>query len=197
MKKRELIYRELLSEAADNKKARFTQLALSKKFAISLSTVSYALEPLKAMGVLALSNRGFRVLDRRKLLLYWASIRNLKKDIIYSTRVNSPVSRLEKSMPPGVLYTAYSGYKFRFSDVPADYGEVLICADDATLHELKRRFAPLAGPPNLFVLKSDPFLPQLAEKSVVPSAQLYVDLWNLNTWYAKEFLDALGKRLNV
>jgi len=41
---------------------------------------------------------------------------------------------------------------------------------------------------NLFILKPDPYLKNYQR---IPTAQIFVDLWNLSDWYAKDFSDAL------
>jgi hypothetical protein len=95
-------------------------------------------------------------------------------------------------MPDGVIFTAYSGFKFRFRDVPADYSEVYVYANAAELAEIKKRFRFGKGFNNLFVLKKD----QNAERyPQLPLANLFVDLWQLREWYAKDFIKALEERL--
>jgi DNA-binding transcriptional regulator YhcF (GntR family) len=193
MKKKEWVYREVLYTTMELKEKKLTQLSLAQKLKISLSTVNNALRPLVKMGAVDATRMGFRVTDEEKLAAYWASIRNLEKDIKYQTRVDAPVSDIEKSMPSDVIYTAYSGYKFKFGDVPADYSEVYIYASP-DMDEIKTRFPELKGPPNLFVLAADPQLARVSKGSIAPSCQLYVDLWNLKEWYAKDFLKALERR---
>jgi hypothetical protein len=193
MKKKEWVYREALYTIMELKEKKLTQLSLAPKLKISLSTVNNALRPLVKMGAVDVTGMGFRVTDEEKLAAYWASIRDLEKDIKYQTRVDAPVSDIEKNMPPGIIYTAYSGYKFKFGDVPADYSEVYIYASP-DMHEIKARFPELKGPPNLFVLVADPQLISISKESIAPSCQLYVDLWNLKEWYAKDFLKALERR---
>jgi hypothetical protein len=193
MKKKEWVYREALYNTMELKKKKLTQLSLAQQLAISLSTVNNALWPLVKMGAVDAARMGFHVTDEEKLADYWASIRNLEKDITYQTRVDAPVSYIEKSMPSDVIYTAYSGYKFKFGDVPADYSEVYVYAPP-DMHEIKTRFPKLNGPPNLFVLEADPQLARVSKEGIAPSCQLYVDLWSLKEWYAKDFLKSLERR---
>ncbi len=96
---------------------------------------------------------------------------------------------IEKNMSPG-LFTAYTGYKYMFNEAPADYSEVYIYADAM---EVERRFPPRRGKPNVFVLKQDEHLLKFKR---IPIAQLYVDLWNLDTWYAHEYLKCLEEKIN-
>lgn len=196
MHKSEWIYRELLFQHLEKGKYQFTQLELAKKLGISLSTVNYALKPLEEMGAIRKTPMGFRLLDPKKLLLFWASKRNLPKDITYETRVDAGAKEIEKGMPHGVVYAACSAYRFKFNDAPADYSEVYVYADEETLKECKKRFPKKGGPSNLIILEADSHLTETTEKSVCPIANIYVDLWNMRSWYAKEFLQALEKRID-
>ena len=192
MKKAELVFREVLYGALEKGKGSFTQLGLSESLGISLSTVNNALRPLRQMGAVKVKKMCFDVVSARKLLYYWASVRNLEKDIVYVTRVGfkSTVSEVEKGMPPAVVFAAYSAYKFRFNDAPADYSEVYVYCDEESLKDLVKRFPEKKGNPNLFVLRKD-FM-----GSQVSVAQIFVDLWNLREWYARDFVKALEERIN-
>ena len=187
MKKIELVYREILYRFMEEKQSRLTQSELAKSLRISLSTVNHALKPLKKMGCIRIKTRSLEVVDSKKILLYWASTRNIEKDIIYKTRVPKPAEEIEKSMPGNVVFGVYSAYKFMFKSIPSDYSEVYVYAED--VEELKKRFPQNKNPPNLFVLKNG------FENMTL--AHLFVDLWNLKEWYAKEFLKELESRLGV
>jgi len=193
MKKTEMIYGEILFDAIENKRNRFTQLELSKRLNISLSTVNNALRPLDKIGGISIEKRFFSIRDLEKMLIFWATKRNLNKDIIYKTWVDMPISDIEKNLPSRVIYTAYSAYKFKFNDVPADYSEVIVYADDA--EDIQARFPFKKGHPNLVVLKKDKEMDKLIKNNIAPLAQIYVDLWNLGTWYAKEFLKELEQKI--
>ncbi len=186
MKKNELVYREILLEAMERKNKSLTQLVLSKRLGISLSTVSNALKPLRKMGAVNVRLKSFEIADTRKILLYWASIRRLERDIIYAARATLAAVEIEKAMPSDVVFGAYSAYKFMFKQMPADYSEVYVYA--GRLEEIRKRFPESKGPPNLFVLKKD------FDKMTV--AHLYADLWNIREWYAREFLKALEERIH-
>jgi len=187
MKKKELVYRAMLYQVLEKDNRKMTQLGLAKTLGISLSTVNNALSPVKNMGGVKINIRNFEILNPQKILYYWASIRNLEKDIVYKTRVSKNVSEIEKSMPPGILFAGYSAYKFKFNDVPADYSEIYVYVDD--LEEIRKRFPESKNPPNLFVLKK-----QFDEMTV---ANIFVDLWNMKEWYAKDFLKELEARLKM
>ncbi len=186
MKKLELVYNKILEEAIENNSYKLTQKALSKELKISLSTVNYALKPIKNMGAIKVNLKNFDVINIKKILYYWASIRNLKKDIIYNIKVDKSIREIENSMPNSAIFTAYSYYKLKFKDAPADYSEVYVYAD---IDEIKERFKEIKGVPNLFVLRKN--------INKLTLANLFVDLWNLKEWYAKEFLQALEKKLKI
>jgi len=192
MKKKEVLYRYILTEALERKQLSFTQLSLSKKFRFSLSTVNNALKPLEAMGAVEKRTRSFNIIDLRKILIIWATARNITKDIRYTTRSDLPVQKIEGGMPADVVFTAYSAYRFLYNEAPADYGEVYVYADRKALEEIKERFPKSKGPPNIFVLEKDEYMPS---GNIAPIPQIYVDLWNLKEWYAKEYLDALERRM--
>jgi len=187
MKNKELVYKEVLYQVMEKKNKTLTQSYLAKSLNISLSTVNNALAPLKKMGSIKINPRNFIVIEPKKILYYWASIRNIEKDVIYQTRVNMPVKEIEKNMPDDIIFTAYSCYRFKFKDVPSDYSEVYVYGEN-----IEKRFPLNKNTPNLFVLKKDFFQ---KEKNAT-LAQLFVDLWNIKEWYAKEFLKALEEKIN-
>lgn len=193
MRKVEFIYRELLFQALEKKALSFTQRDLSSKLNISLSNVNHALQPLRRMNAIKITPRNFSIVNARKILFYWASIRNLQKDIIYSTRAELPIREIEKNMPDNAIFTAYSAYKFKFRDAPADYSEVYVY--DSEPEEMKRRFPPFNKNPNLFVLEKDALMEKYGKTAGI--AQLFVDLWNLHEWYARDFLKSLEERINA
>ncbi|MCX6814707.1 MAG: hypothetical protein NTY20_03610 [Candidatus Aenigmarchaeota archaeon] len=188
MKKNEWVYREILHGFIEKRERFFTQRALSKRCGVSIGNVNKSLSVLDKINAIEKKSRGFVVINYRKLLLYWASNRNLERDIVYQTRVDKSVNEIERDLPP-VMFAAYSGYKFVFGIVPADYSEVVVYADDEKIRE---RFGKKGGKPNLIVLKTDPHLRKFRK---VPMAQIYVDLWNLGTWYAEDFLKELEKKM--
>jgi len=188
MKRIEEVYREILFRSMEKKENNLTQSQLASSLNISLSIVNLALEPLKRMNAIKVKNRGFDVIDKRKILYYWASIRNIEKDIVYETRVERPVMKIESEMPNDAIYGCYSAYKFKFKDVPADYSEVYIYSND--INEIKKRFPKKDNNPNLFILKKDPNMKEMT------LANIFVDLWNLKEWYARDFLNAVEERIN-
>ncbi len=193
MKRAEIVYREILYRVIEEKERKLTQSELSKKLEISLSIVNSAVRKLSELGAVKILQRSFSVIDVKKALYFWASIRNLKKDIIFSGRIDLSVRDIERSMPNDIIYTAYSAYKFRFKDVPADYSEIYVYASDDGIKNIRKRLVIKENiRPNLFVLKKDNLISKYKE---IPIAQIFVDLWNLREWYAKEFVDALEKKI--
>jgi len=200
MKKIEEVYREIVFRAMEKKEFILTQSELSKKLNISLSIINLAVKKLNSIGALKIHQRSFHVLDIKKILYLWASIRNLSKDIAFQARIEAPVREIEKILP-NVFYTAYSAYKLRFNDVPADYSEVYIYGDERDLGIIKHRLSDLKFSPekstikpNFFVLKKDASLNLYKN---IPIGQIFVDLWNLKEWYAKEFIDSMEEKLKI
>jgi len=187
MKKIELVYMEILFQCIEKKNRRLTQSWLSKVLEISLSTVSHGLKPLKNMGAIEVKKRSLVVIDPKKVLYYWASQRNIEKDILYCTRVDASVRQIESQMPAGVVFGAYSAFKLKRKTVPADYSEVYVYGSQ---EEIQERFPAVEKTPNLFVLKKEKIMERYG--AVAPWGLVFVDLWNLREWYAKEFLTDLG-----
>ena len=117
-----------------------TQSELSKKLNISLSIVNIAVKKLNSIGALKIQQRSFRILDIKKIIYLWASVRNLDKDIIFQERIEAPVREIERILP-NIFYTAYTAYKFRFNDVPADYSEIYVYGDENEMETIKKRIS--------------------------------------------------------
>ncbi|MFA5813656.1 MAG: hypothetical protein WC862_04060 [Patescibacteria group bacterium] len=191
LKKKEIVWREILCQSIDKKTRQFTQKQLAKKFGYSLSTIFNALKIPRASGAVEVKSKFFTVRDQEKFLNIWSTFRNLAKDIIYETRVDAPALQIEGLMPADAIFTAYSAYRQKFSDAPADYDKVYVYA--ANPAEIKKRFPPQKGYANLIVLKPDVYLKNYGP--TVPATQLYADLWNLPEWYAKDFLNGLKEKI--
>src|SRR3989344_8114871 len=123
MKKLEAVYREILYKSIETKQFELTQSELSKSLNLSLSIVNSAVKKLESIGSVKIMQRRFKVLDIKKIIYFWASVRSLEKDIIFRARIELPVREIERIMPE-VIFTGYTAYKFKFKDVPADYSEV-------------------------------------------------------------------------
>jgi len=192
MTKKEIIWREILFQAIENKKIDFTQKELAQKYGFSLSTVFNALKIPRASNIIE-GKRGLRVSDTEKLLYIWATFRKLKKDIIYQTAVSKDVFTIEGEMPPGVIFGGFSAFARKYGSPPADYDKVYVYIAKNQLNEIKNRFPKQKGRPNLFILLADPFLKQFGQ--ITPDCQTFADLWNVGDWYAKDFLQALKEKI--
>ena len=193
MTKKEIIWREILFQAFENKKIDFTQKELAQKYGFSLSTVFNALKIPRASGAVEITGRGFKVQDAEKFLYLWATFRKLKKEIIYQTNVSKSVREIEGEMPPNIIFGAFSAYLKKYKGAPADYDKVYIYLKENGLNELKNRFSLKKCYPNLIVLEADPWLKNFGK--LTPDCQTFVDLWNLPEWYAKDFLNALREKI--
>jgi len=190
--KKERIYREILYGVLEKNVRSFKQIELAKVCKMSLSTVNYALEPLEKIGAIEKKRFGFTVLEPKKILVYWASVRNLEKDIVYQTHLDKPVEKIESEVPANSVFTAYSAFKFKFKNIPSEYSEVIVYGKK---EEFEERFGKenLKFEPNLLVLNLDE---HLLKFKIATIAQIYVDLWNLKSWYAQEFLKKLEEIIN-
>ncbi|MGC8558933.1 MAG: hypothetical protein ACP5NC_08120 [Nitrososphaeria archaeon] len=199
MNKSEIIVREIGCSYLDGTK-RFTQLELSRSLGLSLSTVNGVVKKLDGIGAVRIKLRGFAVIDFKKLVYFYATHRNLGKDVVYATRVDANVGEIESAAPGGIAFTAYTAYVMLYGEAPSDYSEVYFYAGPEALAEVKNRFKEANGPPNVIVLKPDEKLlkdikERRLKKSSVCPVQLFADLWNINSWYAKEYAEALERRL--
>jgi|SRR3989344_705992 len=193
MSKKEILWREILYQATNNKKREFTQKELAEKFGFSLSTVFNSLRELRQLGIVKVNGRNFLVEDPEKFLYFWATHRKFKASIAYSTNSSQAVREIEASMPPSAIFACYSAYRMKYSEPPADYDKVYVYADASGLTEIQERFPPKKGYANLVVLQSDPLLASYG--SMTPDIQTFADIWNLDDWYAKEFSDALKEKI--
>lgn len=191
MKKIEIIWRELLFQAIEKKNRRFTQKGLAEKFGFSTSTVFQALKTPRKMGAVRVTGRFFVLEDPEKLLYHWASVRDLKKDIIFSGRTNLPVLEMEGRLPPDVIFGGFSAAR-QMVGSSADYDKVFIYAKNAD--SVKERFKFEKGSENLIVFKTDKFLSSYGQTTTL--AQTFVDLWNSPEWYAKEYVKALKEKID-
>lgn len=192
MTKKEIIWREILFQAIENKKIEFTQKALAQKYGFSLSTVFNALKIPRSVGALE-GKRGLKVRDIEKFLHLWATFRNIKKDIIYQTNVLKPVREIEGEVPAGVIFGGYSAFLKKHKEAPADYDKVYVYSTENRIEEIKSRFPSQKGYINLIVLKADPWLKNFGR--FTPDCQTFADLWNLAEWYAKDFINALKEKI--
>lgn len=193
MKKIEFIWREILYQTLEKRVARFEQKQLAAQFHISTSTVHAALLPLRDLGAIDIGGRGFSVIDYEKILYHWANHRKINRDITARLSVSLPVSEIEGFMPADAIPAVYSAFTETFRTPPADYDAVWFYHPDP--ETVKKRFASQSsnGKPNCFILHPDPFLTQYP---TLPLSQLFIDLWQMHDWYAKEFIKRLKEHID-
>ncbi len=202
MTKKEIVWRELLYQARVNRKMTFTQKELAERFGVSLSTVFNALKVPRDANIVRVTGRFFALESYTKLLYLWASNRSLKRDMIFEGYAPQSVSTLEGVMPPRATFGLYSAFKFAFHTAPADYDHLYVYAaerDTATIISRTGAVAvsPKSGTPaNVFILEADQWLGDYSVDTL-PLEQLFVDLWNAPEWYAKDFIAALKRTLDL
>ncbi|OWP57159.1 MAG: hypothetical protein B2I17_01915 [Thermoplasmatales archaeon B_DKE] len=199
MFKEEAVMREILCEVlyGDN---MVEQKRISQILRVSIGLVNKTVARLEQIGAMSKTGRKYSVTAFKKVLLLWSSLRNLQRDIVYMTRVNLPVRKIERDLPDGSILSAYSALNYMFNEAPADYSEVWAYIPENILPEVKTRFPPNNLPSNLYILKSDTLLLENARRfskgmSLVSVPQLYVDLWNIPSWYSKEYIALLEKKI--
>lgn len=112
MLKIEYVWRDLLDRVIEKKYPEFTMTELAKKYALSTSVVNHALIPLRNLNIVKINKTVSRVIDWERLLFFWATRRNLKKEVIYSTFSPLPVYDREGLMPPSVIPTAFTAFRY-------------------------------------------------------------------------------------
>lgn len=195
MRKKEVIWREILIKAREEKKVIFTQKELAESFNFSLSTVFHALKTPRNAHIVEVSGRNARLVSYQKLLYLWATERRLQKEMISAASVDADVKTLESLMPPQAHFGLYSAFSFTYQLTPADYDHVYVYLSSSLLPQLINRLPspdPKSLAPNLFTLKEDAWL---SRYEVMPPEQMFVDIWNAPEWYAKDFLRALEEHL--
>ncbi|MFH1536295.1 MAG: hypothetical protein ABIC96_04505 [Patescibacteria group bacterium] len=192
MKKIEIIWRELLYQSIEKGNRQFTQKNLAAKFAYSTSTVFQALRPLREMGAVRVTGRNFTLEDPEKLVYHWASVRKLSSDILLKGHLDIPVKEMEGLAPPSSIFGGYSAACRFFSEAPADYDKLCLYVRD--LDEVLKRYKIGRGRPNLLILKADDFLADYGDFTTI--SQTFVDIWNFEDWYAKEFTAALKRKID-
>jgi hypothetical protein len=187
----EMVWRHLLVAAFDQGIRRSSLTQLSAELELPLSTIHKALRRPRAIGAVRGSASGLRVLDPKRLQLMWAAMRDLNADLVYATRVPMAIREIEAGLPASAIPTAFTAFvNHRGGNLIADYEQVVAYGDG---DEVRRRFPRRRGQPNLLILEPDPLLPRYGR--VAPRCQVYADLFNLPTWQAQRFLEALDRDL--
>ncbi|MFB0500436.1 MAG: hypothetical protein ACETWO_04095 [Candidatus Hadarchaeaceae archaeon] len=195
MKKINRVLREILYRFYEQNESFMSQKSLAQACELSMDTVNRVVTKLNQFHTIKKKPLGFRVVDPKKVLTYWACTRNLARDISYSTYSSDSVVKIEDKMPHGAVFTAFSGYRRRFGKTPTHYEQVFVYADPA---EVRRRFPESpAERKNVFVMRPDPHLAQTNKDGAAPIAQIYVDLWQLGGDPADRFLLELETKLKA
>lgn len=194
MKKIETIWHDILYSSLEKKQYKYTQKELASKFGYSLSTVNHALKIPASLGAIRKTSKFFILEDFEKLLFYWASVRNLQKDIIYQTYLDYSITELEGLVPAKSVYGGYTAAKKILSEPPADYSKIYFYFPENKLDYLKERFPPSLKEANIFVLKLHATM--LSYGSITTLPQTFVDIWNLHDWYARDFTKSLEEKIH-
>jgi hypothetical protein len=194
MKKIDRILRELLYQHHEHGARFFNQKGLAVICGLSLGTINPVINHLEQIGAIERKPLGFRLIDPKRLLVYWAATRDLSKDITHSTFSPMKISEIEDELQSIGLLTAYSGYRASVGSIPVDYSEVFVYA---TPDLVKRAFRPTTRKKrNIFVLAPDDHLKKLSEKGVAPLVQVYVDLWQLGV-PASRLIEELERKFSA
>lgn len=199
MFKEEAVIREILCEVLYGNNA-IEQKRISQLLQVSIGLVNKTVARLEQMGAMSKTGRNYSITSYKKVLMFWSSLRNLQRDLIYSTRVSGPVREIERSLPDGSILSAYTAFNYLFNEAPADYSEVWAYVPEDIFSEVEERFPSNNLPGNLYVLKGDELLVENSKRyskgmSIVSVPQLYVDLWNIPSWYSKEYIALLEKKI--
>lgn len=197
MKKIETLWHHILYEALEHKQFKFTQQELALRFSYSLSTVHHALAVPTRIGAIRKESKFFVLAHYMKLLLYWASVRNLSNNIRYSTYYEGPILKAQGELPAGGIYGGYTAAKHILGIAPADYDKIYYYYENP--EDFKRRFPPNhRRPDNIFVLG----LPNIKEYienypgGITSLPNTFVDIWNMSDWFAADFIKALEEKIN-
>lgn len=191
MRKIDRVMREVLHQYHERGRRFFNQKELAGSCGLSLGTVNPLVSRFELMGMVERRPLGFRLVDPKRMLLYWAATREISGDVAYTTFSAEPLPRMEERLSSMGLLTAHSGYRRLFGSCPVDYSRVFVYAPP---EEVKKVYGSRRKRPNLFVLTPDEHLLRLGRGGAVPPVQLYVDLWQLGS-LAGRLLEDLERRL--
>ncbi len=198
MKKIETIWHHVLYEALSKGNWRFTQQEIARSFGYSLSTVHHALTVPDQMGAIRKESKFFVLADFEKMLYYWASVRELRRDVLYQTRIDLPVRELEGQALPESIMAGYMAAMQVLKEAPADYDKFYFYVSADQLDKVKERYPAGEdlgkGEANVIALKMPEVMPRYGLYTT--PVQTFVDLWNISDWYAREFTLSLKSYLD-
>lgn len=200
MLKREILWRQLADDVLDGRRTTFHQRDLAVELGMSAGNVNLALEPLRAVGAVAVVGKNLVVRDVKKILMLWGA-RRLPQPVTAAFVTPERARDVLHVLPPGLALTSFAGFVERYGDEPAPFTVVraYVRADDArTLAELGRRFASALDKrtATIAIHAADAVLARDLPGIVGP-AQLFVDLWSEADFFASDYLRALEGRLSI
>jgi hypothetical protein len=196
MKKIETIWHHLLWQTLEKGEFKHTQKSLADCLGYSLSTVNLAIKRASNIGAVRVAGKFFVVTDVKKLLFYWATHRELAKDLIYKTFSDLSIDEIEGLIPPQAIMAGFSAARKILKEAPADYAKVFFYMSEGDLGVAKKRFPENNGKNNnnVFVLKSFPKQTDYGQLTTLP--QTFVDIWGLSDWYARDFITGLEEKID-
>jgi len=195
MKKIETIWHYILFKALNDKEFRFTQKGIALHFNYSLSTVNYAVEIPAQIGAIRKETKFFVLENFFKLLYFWASQRNLFKDILYSAAYDGSIKEIEGLIPPESIFACYSAASRILKEPSADYSKVYFYINKNHIAKTKERFPSLKKlPHNIFAIKGPDIMKEYGSITTLP--QTFADVWNLKDWYGQDFIKSLEDKIN-
>lgn len=193
MKKIETVWCELLFEALEKGNPYFQQQKLAQKLDLSTSTVNLALKDLRRMGAVEIGGDGGTVRNAEKILMHWASHRELEKDIVFTKQLAGSVAEIEGLLPPDSILGAYSAVRQWYKEAPANYNSVYVY--HLSPRKIEERFANHEkGETKLIVLQLKPKIPLRSETTSL--AHTFVDLWNISDWMASDFIRRIREEID-
>lgn len=193
MKKSNLILREILHKVYEKNENFMSQKSVAENCKTSSETVNRLVTKLNRIKAIEKKPQGFRVTKPQKILQYWAAIRDLHKDILWSTKSAYSMREIETELPKKSILTAYSGYRKKFRKKPFPYKKVYAYSDPK---KVKKRFSESKKPGgNLIILKKDAHLEKVSNEQTPPLPQIYVDLWQIGTNSAERYQEKIEKEL--
>ncbi len=191
MKKIEYVWRHLLNRSLHHQAGLVRQQELAQILGLSSSTVNLALKPLRELGAVRVSKKGVEVAEAEKILYHWANHRRLLADVAVQFRVNLPITEIEGRLPGQTIPTAYTAVRELEGEAPAQYDKIYCYHPHPNVVAERFKYETGAGAANLFVLPTDPFI-----TSPLSLAQIFVDLWGLADWYARDFVTLVKAKID-
>lgn len=193
MKKIETVWCQLLFDALERREFHFQQQKFASTLHMSVSTVHHAIGDLRRFGAVSVGGDGGNVTDIEKLLMHWASHRQLIKDVVATVPLALPVLEVEGLLPVGSILGGYSAVRHWYGEAPADYTSVYVYHKEPAII-LDRFGSQSQGGITLTVLKLPPYIPYRPETTTL--AHTFVDLWNMTDWMARVFIKRIQEEID-